>query len=781
MNNRFSKLFLVGVACAALFVRSHADAATYYFDLHAKTLEGGTMAIGESADIILRNIGESSPANLRTLLCDKEGVPLAASTNGFSAHGTAARGRMSLATTNLAARFEGMGALKEIPLVFAVWDATLGTLLGSDTVQIRNNPFADATGSVPSDWGGVDYGDKAIAQLALAMAQLALDTANATSGRMDALQGEYEAATNALWETIGDIGAGTSGLSGRVDTLESRVGGLGEAMTNAVSDLRADVETNRESIAALDTAINGSGGVTNRLQKMEAATNALNSLSRTNLAAITDIKAYTNKVGAATNALNSATNTLDTLARTNAAAISDLWEAVGDLATNGVPPYNIENLEGWTEGPAWLTPARFAWSQEQHFLVTTNTGPETDCKWAVLIYTQQVVTTPEFTLTPEIARNAYDETFSVTIAGPATLTPVGNGSYTLSWNAGTETVDVATVTGELGSWVESTTVAKPQSGEIKETVFFSSFAVGSVREALAGIMTGWTNRGGSTQRLVNHSSSALTNFDMRTSTSNIWPNPNFWGRDLDWSGVSFVNDSTQPWYRPATLVASNLAYGAAHFSPAIGTTVAWYGKDGEVHTSKIVDQRRLSYDLCLSKLDPPLDTAIVATYPILDTAAALPHVQECGAGQFVGGLPPLPVVSLHQGQRAYIMNGYTSGGRGFIGGIGGIWDANRQDWALLSRGPAVGGDSGHPVFLSLNATNMVLYGSWWTTLGISTPGDEIGKPLILSAAESMGADPNSIAFETLDNWPKYYGDSVPPMGGSPSSAKQQQNEEEEEP
>ncbi len=243
--NRLFKLFWVGVACAVFSVRFDADAATYRFDLPSKTLEGGTMALGENAELVLRNIGTADPAALRTLLCDKEGNYLAASTNGFQAAGTAAVGGMSLATAALAARFEGMSALKEIPLVFAVWDTANGTLLGSSLVQVKNNPLADADGAVPMDWGGVDYGDVAIAQQAYSMATNAWQLSVATSNRMDSLHGDYTAATNDLWEAVGGLESGTGALDDRIAALEGA--DFGGAISSSADSLRDELLDAMES------------------------------------------------------------------------------------------------------------------------------------------------------------------------------------------------------------------------------------------------------------------------------------------------------------------------------------------------------------------------------------------------------------------------------------------------------------------------------------------------------------------------------------------------------
>lgn len=247
--NRFLK-FAVAVAVVGSFVRFQADAAVYRFHLPSKYIEGGTLALGEAADIILLGIGDAQPANLRTMLCDNEGAPLAISgTNGFAACEGGARGRMSLATRELAAVFEDEAPLREIPLVFAVWDAAESTLLGSAPVTVRNNPFADASGSVTSIWGRVNYGSNAVADEAHAIAVQALNAANAAQGAVDALAGATTDATNGLWGAIANLDNATNDLDGRVLLLETGLGTAETNTANGISDLR------NELLARMDAGI----------------------------------------------------------------------------------------------------------------------------------------------------------------------------------------------------------------------------------------------------------------------------------------------------------------------------------------------------------------------------------------------------------------------------------------------------------------------------------------------------------------------------------------------
>lgn len=430
----------------------------------------------------------------------------------------------------------------------------------------------------------------------------------------------------------------------------------------------------------------------------------------------------------------------------------DLATLTNDIQRISDFALDMDNLRGELQGPAWLTPARFEWQADILTTVTTNTGEEVDGGWAVLTRERTVVTEKDYILDPAIERNQWNETLETSVDGPATLDPIGNGTYLLSWIDGTLTGTTAKVSGQLGEWRDAVTVELKESGNVMTQQWFSSFAPGGVLEAINGVYTAWTNRGGTTHRLIHHGSASLTNWSMRTDTNNIYPNPTFWGRDLDWSGVSFVNDSSRPWNWCIALVASNLAYGASHWGPPVGTTVAWYGKDGAIHTSKVVDARWMNYDLRLSKLYPPLDTNAVTAYPILDTSAARNHVQECDIGRGVYGMPPLAIAAMHQNQRAYIqetgsfLNGFVSG----------IWDSD-HNLIPNSYNGAIGGDSGHPVFFTTDGSNMVLYGAWRTVSALSVPGADEAKPLIRASAESMGADPDSIRWETWADWPTYLG------------------------
>lgn len=418
----------------------------------------------------------------------------------------------------------------------------------------------------------------------------------------------------------------------------------------------------------------------------------------------------------------------------------------GKLGLDGDFIESWADFRGQLRGPNWLTPARFSWTATVATTVTTNVGPETDGHYAVLTRAREVVTEKEYVLNPSIERNQWDEPLRVSVEGPASLAPVGDGTYILSWSEGIPTGTTAKVSGQLGEWRDSASVTLTERGNILTQQWFSSFSPGGVRERLAGVLTTWTNMSGGISRFTDFSVGKTSTVE----TLSLTPNTNFWARDCDLSGVSVWNSLGGHYYtKPCTLIASNVAYGAGHWFPPNGTTVGWYGKDEELHFSKIVDQRRMTGDLCVSKIHPSLDTNVVTAYPILDLDAIRSKI-DAGVGP-VYGLPDMPVLSMSQAQHAWIMRDNLGGG------AYGIFDPVSGTYIRNSRRGAVGGDSGHPTFVSTDATNLVLLGCYWTPNGLSVPGAQVNKPLVSAAAEAMGADPSAIRWEGWTNWPTYLG------------------------
>ncbi len=419
----------------------------------------------------------------------------------------------------------------------------------------------------------------------------------------------------------------------------------------------------------------------------------------------------------------------------------DLATLTNDLAT----------LWGELQGPAWLTPARFDWEASVDTTATTNVGPETDGGWAVLTRVREVVTEKEYILHPAIMRNQWGAKMVATVDGPATLEPIGNGDSLLQWDDTAELGDTATVSGQLGDWRSDTVVELTEAGNVQTQKFFSSFATGGIRETFADVLARWTNSTAWNHRFANYGAPSMTNWEARTNGYRL--TTNWWADGADLSGVSFLNDHPAWYYTTiGTLVASNLVYGAAHWTRYTGAHLCWMGKDGQPHASQIVDQRRMNYDLCLSKISPPLDPEVCTPYPILQINPAMQHT-DTGDSR-VQGVPPLPLLAMSQSQVAWIMAG---GARGFEGYVGGIFDHATGEYIKNSRQCAVGGDSGSPCFATVDGTNLVLVGSYFTAYGLSLPGGEMQRPLILDAAASMGADPDAIQWQTWAGWPTYLG------------------------
>ena len=139
------------VACAGC---DPAFAATYLLDLGWKDIEfTNSMALGESADIEIRNNGGAVSAGLMLYLTDRDKNVLALCTN--MADGTLANssiGTMNLATTNLAGKFDGASPRAEKTFDLSVWDAVENRLLASAPVVIRNNPLSE---EIMSGWTNV--------------------------------------------------------------------------------------------------------------------------------------------------------------------------------------------------------------------------------------------------------------------------------------------------------------------------------------------------------------------------------------------------------------------------------------------------------------------------------------------------------------------------------------------------------------------------------------------------------------------------------------------------
>jgi len=118
-------------------------------DLSNKTVvASSTIAIRETINVALVNIGASSPTNL-VLRVVRETNAYANATN-FTAAGTDSNGNvmafgpLDLNTSELVNYYEGLNPTVSRQWSLAVWDTSLGRLLVNDYVDIQNNPYAES-------------------------------------------------------------------------------------------------------------------------------------------------------------------------------------------------------------------------------------------------------------------------------------------------------------------------------------------------------------------------------------------------------------------------------------------------------------------------------------------------------------------------------------------------------------------------------------------------------------------------------------------------------------
>ena len=111
------------------------------------------------------------------------------------------------------------------------------------------------------------------------------------------------------------------------------------------------------------------------------------------------------------------------------------------------------------------------------------------------------------------------------------------------------------------------------------------------------------------------------------------------------------------------------------------------------------------------------------------------------------------------------------------GGDGTLCETANGVWESGSRECAVGGDSGHPCFTSLDGTHLVLLGCYSTAPGVAKPGTEWTRPIIEQAVQSMGGDPSVLQWESFADYPVYLGPVLNMGGYSSVQADSDDNDE----
>ena len=421
---------------------------------------------------------------------------------------------------------------------------------------------------------------------------------------------------------------------------------------------------------------------------------------------------------------------------------------------------SYDKLRGRLYGGYYLTPARWEWTTRTAYDNATNySNPFQRGSWRVAWAT--VSRTQNAVIVPDILRNEEWEPFEIEeTEGPATLADDADGGWRIMWDDPYETGTVCTVKARIGTWKETVSVTNTGSTLTNRLVGLGPTA-GSLRERMTEIRLDWMGRtGGSIQRIKNFGKDA-SRFELNT---------NFWASELDLSGVSVWNDDPGYYYtRPLTLVSSNLAVGARHWIPAAGRQYGWLGTDGAMHYSTVVDVKGKNPDLAVVRLDPPLDTNVVATYGILSASVT---ENQLGNGDYTDYwatrsdyLPyvNLPVVACAQSCRSFLMSTedfkYTGSiiSAGFVN-INPVYQPESYpqgpwEYVPLSRKEAVGGDSGHPIF-AWDGNELALVGCYWKTIGAPHLGfwwDDIR-----ALADAAGGDADSMRLVTYAGWPDYH-------------------------
>lgn len=118
--------------------------------------QDSTPAIREKVNVVLVNIGDSTPANLVFRLLDSEDNQLAIG-QSFVADGANAKGEVDLDTEELVEFFAGSTGNRVRCIKVGVWDTVDEDLLVNDRINVMNNPYTDGTSPSPS---GSEYMEK---------------------------------------------------------------------------------------------------------------------------------------------------------------------------------------------------------------------------------------------------------------------------------------------------------------------------------------------------------------------------------------------------------------------------------------------------------------------------------------------------------------------------------------------------------------------------------------------------------------------------------------------
>lgn len=261
---------------------------------------------------------------------------------------------------------------------------------------------------------------------------------------------------------------------------------------------------------------------------------------------------------------------------------------------------------------------------------------------------------------------------------------------------------------------------------------------------------------------------SLWGFNTVTTNSLDWyadhasRSTNFWAGDpADFACLSLATDgSTWRHYKAATLVTPQHCVGAAHFFPATGSRILWIGQDGSPQLRTLSARRTVIGDIVVGLLDAPIPTNSVPPASLLGGDAATGYFRgttNAIANAFYGW----PVVEFGADKRAWLscagMSSLTHGARSPYGIIDGLIHSDGDNPAQHRRKSAIGGDSGHPIFLyqsGLNGGRPVLLGCYSTAFSFPPLWGDETLSRIVAAIDTIGnTNGYALTYCSFGRWP----------------------------
>lgn len=237
---------------------------------------------------------------------------------------------------------------------------------------------------------------------------------------------------------------------------------------------------------------------------------------------------------------------------------------------------------------------------------------------------------------------------------------------------------------------------------------------------------------------------------------------NFWAGDpADFACLSLATDgSTWRHYKAATLITPQHCVGAAHFFPAAGSRILWIGQDGTPQLRTLSARRTVIGDIVIGLLDSPIPTNSVPPAALLggdETTGYFRGTTNAIANSFYGW----PVVEFGSDKRAYLsyagMSSLTHGDRTPYGSVDGLILSEGVNPETHRRKSAIGGDSGHPIFLyqsGLNGGRPVLLGCFHTAATFPPLyGDDTLCRLVASMDAIGNTNGYALTYCDYGRWP----------------------------